>query len=66
MALRLRDGSARMDRTPMGTGFIKDSTKSSDGSEAKGCWLWKIREKGSHVDPYNLGLLKEVVGGRLS
>ena len=33
---RQRDGSAHLDRTPMGTGFIKEPTKSADGSETKG------------------------------
>jgi len=33
---RQRDGSAHLDRTPMGTGLIKAPTKSADGSETKG------------------------------
>jgi len=39
------------ERTPTGTGLTEEPNKSADGSEAKGCWLRKIREDGRHVDP---------------
>ena len=32
-------------------GLYKEPTKSADGSEAKGYWLWRISVTGRHVDP---------------